>query len=69
MAQTNAKTYLELNKEGLLKVMGQIANHGIVIQGREEAIKHLKDCVRWRRGIQRIPLTDQEASKLLRQVT
>lgn len=56
---------LKVNQEQLIKHLKVIATHGIVEQGSEKALQLGKDIFYYRRGNEKLPLSDSEVGRLI----
>lgn len=61
-AKATRKT-LKANPEGFLRHLRVINTHGLFEQGSEAAIAIGKEVLYWQKGLERIPLTDQEVAQ------
>ena len=61
-----SRTTYKLNEKGVCKLLATIANHGFTETGHVEAVKHAKYIFIAVKGNERRPVTNEEASKLIR---
>jgi hypothetical protein len=61
----HTRKVLQVNKDGLLNHLRILATHGILEQGSHEAIKVGRDCFYYKKGTERIDLTDEEIGNLI----
>ena len=60
-----ARKVLKFDQQAVIKHMKVLTNHAIVEQGGEYAVRVLKEMAYWQKGNERIPLSDEEAGKLI----
>ena len=56
---------LQINKEGLLQHLRIIATQGLIEQGSHEAIRIGRECLYYKKGAERIDLSDEEIGNLI----
>ena len=56
---------LQVNKDVFLQHLREIATHGMIEQGSEEAIRIGKECFYFKKGNERIDLSEEEVGFLI----
>ena len=56
---------LRINQTNLIKYLKIIATHGITEQGSEEAIRIGRDIFYYKKGTEKLPISDEEVGKLI----
>ncbi len=61
-----SRTIYKINEKGVCKLLATFANHGFTETGHVEAVKHAKNVFFAVKGNEKRPITNEEASKLIR---